>query len=82
MALPDIILEYPKIIVSQTTGTFGVEPFGLLYGRIEAVYSGSDISVVDNITIFDPTKGREFLYGSTIYWEIDEGTASLTEIKV
>jgi hypothetical protein len=81
MAAPDIVLNYPNILVSQTISsiTISIESFGMLYGYVEAVYETSDKTAIGDVILFDPKKAVQIRYGSTIYYMLDEETASFTE---
>ena len=69
MALSDIILPYPYVLVAQSASTLGILPIGgnITFGVVVLVYSGSDRIAVDQTIMFDVKKSQEFIYGSTIY---------------
>ena len=70
MALPDITLPRPYILLTQKVSAIGLLSFNngnLRVGLVEKIYATSDRVQVGQSVIFDITKSQEFIYGSTIY---------------
>lgn len=74
MALPDIILNSPYILVTLSSSPTGVIPqtAGFVIGYVEMVYDTSDKTVVGQYVMFRQIKAESFLYGSTIYYRVKE----------
>lgn len=80
--VPGITLNSPNVLVTQSgASTLGIEntQFGWILGSVEAVYDTSDKSSVGQTVYFDPTKAESFIYGSTLYYIVDENFASFVE---
>lgn len=80
--IPGITLNAPNILVTQSgASTLGIQnaQFGWILGTVEDVYDTTDKSVLGQTVYFDPTKVQSFIYGSTIYYIVDENFASFVE---
>lgn len=75
MSAPSIILPAPFALVRKVSSDLlGIKFAGsnLVPGVIDLIYATSDFYVAGNYIIFDPSKGSQIVYGSTIYILIDE----------
>ena len=80
--VPGIILNAPNILVTQSgASSLGIEntQFGWILGTVEDVYDTSDKSSLGQTVYFDPTTVQSFIYGSTLYYIVDENFASFVE---
>jgi hypothetical protein len=80
---PDIILSKPWVLVTLSQSQLGIQVqqgFGWEFGSVALVFQTSDkLQVGDNI-IFQPEKWAKLVYGSTIYFLVEETNAAFTEI--
>ncbi len=69
MALPNIILPQPYVLVTQTSSASGILPIGsnLKFGEVVMVYATSDRVLVGQIVMFDVSESQEFSFDDTIY---------------
>lgn len=73
-ALPPIILSKPYILVTLTESSIGVisQTSDYYMGIVEAIYDTCDDISVGMKILFSPKTSRALLYGSTIYYVVDE----------
>lgn len=80
MAVPSgIILDEPNILVSQSFAITEDASFGRITGTVELIFDTCDKAVVGQSVTFDPNNAQRLVYGSTIYYIIDQNLASLRE---
>lgn len=82
MAAPDIILERPNILVTLTSSGLGIDlsqNFQWQNGYVELIYQTCDKFAVGDNVLFQPDKAVKLVYGSTIYYMIDDTNAAYTE---
>lgn len=81
MSVPSLILSKGQLLVTQTTSGFGIIPIdnSIIYGYIERVYESSGYFTVGQTIQFDSKKAAKFIYGSTIYYQVDESDVSASE---
>lgn len=74
MALPDISLSWPYVLVTLASSPKGIIPQkkGFQIGYVEMVYDTSDNTVVGQYVMFNTEDAEAFLYGSTIYYRVKE----------
>lgn len=75
MAVTDIILKSPYVLLTQNDGYTGLLPVTnnlIRYGTIAHIYDTSDFFSVGQVVMFDLSKGSSFMYGSTIYTMISD----------
>lgn len=74
MPLPDIIIESPYVIVTLLSSPSGIIPnkAGFQVGYVEMVNQLSDKVTTGQYVMFDSLKAESFIYGSTIYYRVDE----------
>lgn len=83
MAVPDIILEKPFILVTLSQSALGIQveqAFGFEFGTVEAKYETCDRVDVGQSVLFQPDKGVKLVYGSTIYFMIEDGNTAFSEV--
>lgn len=73
-ALPDITLQKGQVLITQSDSSIGLVSVDntLLFGQVEMVYATSDRITVGNVVMFDSQKAKRIMYGSTIYYLIDD----------
>lgn len=82
MAVPSITLGTGEIIVTETSsqlGLYGYDASKMKFGYVEAVFSTSDKTTVGTYIVFNPQDSRDFIYGSTKYYIVQENTILGTE---
>jgi len=74
MALPDIILTAPYVIITISSSPQGIIPNkkGFKVGYVEMVYDTSDTTTVGQYVMFNSEQEESFIYGSTVYYRIKE----------
>lgn len=84
MPLSDIILGANEVLITDSASGLGVMPIdnNIAFGVIQAVSDVTDRFTVGNSVMFDPTKTRRFVYGSTVYRIANEENISGTETIV
>lgn len=81
-ATPDITLKFPFVLVSDTTDSKGLQNIGgvaLNFCYVEMVYDTSDKTKVGDTGYFERDKALQFLYGSTIYYLVNEDNIKFKE---
>jgi hypothetical protein len=81
MPAPDIILDKPFLLVSLSASPLGIVPLkqGFVIGYVEKVYETSDKTETGQYVMFDKDKSRAFVYGSTVYYIVDENDSLFQE---
>jgi hypothetical protein len=84
MALPNIILNAPYVLVTLSASPSGIIPQkkGEQIGYVEMVYDTSDKTAAGQYVIFNSEDSVAFLYGSTIYYRIKEENVLFRETPV
>lgn len=74
MPAPPIILSRPYILVTASESVLNIqsEKSGFIFGYVEAVYDTCDDVTVGQRVLFAPKQDKALLYGSTIYYLVDE----------
>lgn len=74
MAVPNIILPKPYILLTQQDSGLGLEfvNSNIVFGYVEKVYDTSDRVAVGQSAMFDITQAQKFIYGSTMYYMIKD----------
>lgn len=83
MATPDIILNRPWILVTLTTSSLGIKPeqaFGYEFGLVQKIFQTCDRVIVGDSVFFQPERGVKLVYGSTIYFMIEETNSAFSEV--
>lgn len=83
MAAPDIILKPPYILVTLSTSELGIDvsqAFGWEFGSVQLVYDTCDNFSVGNSVLFEPDKAVKLVYGSTIYFMIEDKNVTFSEV--
>ena len=81
MAAPDITLVNGQVLVTEsgsTSGIVAIDPT-IMFGTIEKVSDLTNTAIVGTSVMFNPQNGRQFMYGSTIYYLITEDNISGVE---
>lgn len=71
---PPIILSSPYILVTQAESSLSVtsQTSDFVFGYVEAVYDTCDDVTVGQRILFAPKFSKALLYGSTLYYLVDE----------
>ena len=83
--LPPIILSKPNLLVSKTDiGPNGEtsQSADFVYGYVEMIYDTCDDVVVGQYVLFQLSIARALLYGSTIYYIINEQHKLFKEVPL
>jgi len=74
MPLPDIIISSPYIVVTLSASPTGViaNAKGFVIGYVEMVNKLSDKVTLEQYVMFNVEKAQSFIYGSTVYYRVDE----------
>lgn len=70
-----IILSKPNLLVTLGASPTGIVPVGdtnLSFGQVNMKYDTCDNVAVDDWVLFDTTQARSIMFGSTIYYLVDE----------
>lgn len=74
MAAPDLTLNKGQILLIQSSTSLGIEvdnsPF--LNGVVSLINDLSDLYIVGDLVLFDPTNATKFKYSSEDYFLITE----------
>jgi len=78
MAAPDISLGKSEVLLINSASTLGIVPLDntVMFGTVEKVSDLCDAFSVGVAVFFNPTKARKIIYGSTIYYIIEEQNIS------
>jgi hypothetical protein len=79
---PDITLNYPKVLATLSNSTLGIgfeQAFGWAFGTVQKVFPTCDNLVVGNSILFEPEKWPKLVYGSSIYYLVDQDNAAFVE---
>jgi len=81
MALSDITLGKGEVLLTQSDSGLGIIPLDntIMFGVIQAVNDLCDTVIVGDYVMFNPTKTRRLMYGSTIYYISTEENISGVE---
>jgi hypothetical protein len=80
MADPTIILQTGQILLTQTSGSSGIMPIkNIRLGMVVKVSDLSDSNLLGNTVMYNEADAQSFMYGSTIYYIIDETNVSGVE---
>lgn len=84
MAAPAINLSGTQVLITQAASGLGVVSVDnkTQFGTVSKVSDLCDNVAVGNSVVYDPTKGRSLIYGSTIYILIDEENISGVEVII
>lgn len=79
--LPPIVLSRPHILVTRSESSAGItsQLTGFIFGYVEMIYDTCDDVVVGERVLFDINTAKALLYGSTIYYMVDEATKLFKE---
>lgn len=82
MSLPTIILNKGQMLVAQGSSSLGLISLKpeYVFGTVQDIYSGSDKVTVNQVILFQPDLSAQILYGSTIYFIVDESKSLFQEI--
>lgn len=83
MAAPDVILSRPWVLITLSQSQLGIQVqqgFGWEFGTVALVFQTSDKLQVGDSIIFQPEKWPKLVYGSTIYFLVEESNAAFTEV--
>lgn len=82
--IPPIILSKPNILVTVAGAPNGTVPTtaGYQYGLVEAVYDTCDDLEVGQYILFKPQIESSLLYGSTIFYIVNEAHKLFKEIPL
>ena len=81
MALPNIIISSPYIVVTLSQSPTGVIPnkAGFVIGYVEMVNQLSDKVTTGQYVMFNQSITESFIYGSTVYYRVDENDIMFQE---
>jgi hypothetical protein len=81
VALPDIIIESPFILATLSASPTGIIPqkAGFEIAFVQMVNQLSTKVTVGQYVMLDKNDARAFLYGSTIYYLVDENNLLFQE---
>lgn len=81
MPLPDILISPPFVIVTLSASPSGVIPnkAGFQVGYVEMVNQLSDKVTTGQYVMFDINSAESFIYGSTVYYRVDENNILFQE---
>jgi hypothetical protein len=82
MALPNIILDAPQLLVTASDSPRGYNPYGkttFIYGYVQAIYAGCINTIVGDYVFFDTTKVPAIIFGSTVYYIVPENQKAFKE---
>lgn len=80
---PDIILSKPWILVTLSSSQLGIksnQSFGWEFGTVQKIFQTCDKLIVGDSILFEPKKWPQLVYGSTIYFLVEETNAAFTEV--
>jgi hypothetical protein len=83
MAAPDVILSRPWILVTISSSQIGIysgQAFGWEFGTVQKIFQTCDKVIVGDTILFEPDKGIKLVYGTTIYFMIEETNSAFTEV--
>lgn len=74
MPVPPIILAKPFILVTSSQSTIGItsQTSDYIFGYVSAVYDTCDGVTVGETVLFAPKDSKALLYGSTMYYLVNE----------
>jgi hypothetical protein len=81
MALP-IILNKPYLLVTLANSPSGIVTNGettLVFGLVNMIYATCDKVRVNDYVLFNQAKADSVMYGSTIYYLVDEAFSIFKE---
>lgn len=70
-----IILSKPHLLVTLGESPTGIVPVGdtnLSFGQVNMKYATCDNVAVDDWVLFDITQAKSIMFGSTIYYLVDD----------
>ena len=73
MAVPDIVLQEPFILISLSDSLLGIrlQTDQWVFGTVEKVYSGATAFAVTDSVAFPKENSVQIVYGSSIYYMVD-----------
>lgn len=83
MPAPNVILSKPWVLVTTSSSALGIQVqqgFGWEFGTVQKVFQTSDKLAVGDSILFQPEKWAKLVYGSTIYFLVEETNAAFTEV--
>jgi hypothetical protein len=74
MPVPSINLHKGQLLVTLTYSGLGVvsNTADFQFGYVEKIYDGCNFVYVSQLVLFPLSKSKQILYGSTMYYIIDE----------
>jgi hypothetical protein len=75
LAVPDIILPRPYVLIQATQSNLGLLPVRnstIKFGSVVLAYDTSDRVLAGQQVMFDENESNIFLYGSTQYWLVKD----------
>lgn len=85
MAAPSITLSNGQILLTSSSSILGLYAINtgskvpIAFGFVAAVSASVDGIAVDDNVMFDPDKAQKVIYGSTIYYLVDQQYVSGNE---
>lgn len=82
MPLP-IVISKPYLLVTLANSPTGIVTTGkttLVFGLVDMVYATCDNVQVGDFVLFNQDKAESVMYGSTIYYLVDEAFSFFKEI--
>lgn len=81
MAAPAIILANGQILVTPGSSSLGIIPvdINIRFGQVAIVNSLCDKFAANDYVMFDVTKALSIMYGSSVYYLLNENDVSCTE---
>lgn len=71
----NIILNAPQLLVTPGVSPSGIVPVGstgLIFGQVQQKYDTCDKCNVTDWVLFDIATAKQVMYGSTIYWVVND----------
>lgn len=74
MAVSEIILQRPLVLIQDGTSAAGFAAYGTPYGAgtIVGIYETADFFAVGNTVVFDATGARQVMNNNVLYWVVEE----------
>jgi hypothetical protein len=75
VAVPDLILPRPYVLIQATQSNLGLLPVRnstIKFGSVVLAYDTSDRVLAGQQVMFDENESNIFLYGSTQYWLVKD----------
>lgn len=78
----DIILNKPYLLVTLSNSPAGIVPTSsttLVFGVVVMAYATCDSVAVNDFVLFNQIDAQSVMYGSTVYYLVDESFSFLKE---